>query len=143
MRNKRPVKDPSDLIAKKEVHNAWFLWERVLTKVVDAKSAPTNPEDHKKPNLKTNSVDVPYLKHICLNTTKWKILRKVIILIAIISLCASSLRKVYIYYFRTLCEQKYLSHKYLNDGTRPTLDYKGPRLIWKILINPYSLVGFL
>lgn len=43
MRSKRPVKDPSDLIAKKEVHSAWFLWERVtLTKVVDAKSAPTN-----------------------------------------------------------------------------------------------------
>ena len=43
MRSKRPVKDPNDLIAKKEVHNAWFLWERVtLTKVVDTKSAPTN-----------------------------------------------------------------------------------------------------
>ena len=66
-----------------------------------------------------------------------------IISIAVISLCASSLEKSYIYYFRTLCEQKYLSHKYLNDGTRPTLDDRGPRLIWKILINPNSLVGFL
>lgn len=53
MRNKRPVKDPSDLIAKKEVHNAWFLWERVtLTKVVNAKSAPTNQKITKNPILK-------------------------------------------------------------------------------------------
>lgn len=27
-------------------------------------------------------------------------------------------------------EQKDLSHKYLNDGTRPPLEDKGPRLIW-------------
>ena len=60
-----------------------------------------------------------------------------------ISLCFLFGEKLYLLFQNTLYEQKYLSHKYLNDGTRPTLDYKGPRLIWKILINPNSLVGFL